>query len=88
MGARAACGTLAGSTSGSWTGSHEEFASSDFSRFVDIFRPSDPHNCLDRCRVGKSRRLYAAHNPGTARGHGHAVAATIGTVANEQSQVR
>ena len=35
MGARAACGTLAGSTSGSWTSTHKD-AASDFSRFVDI----------------------------------------------------
>ena len=33
MGARAASGTLAGSTSGSWTSIHKGAASSDFSRF-------------------------------------------------------
>ena len=48
------------------------------------FRPSDPHDSLDRRGVGQSRRLYGAHNSGIAGGDGHAVGATIGTVALQE----
>ena len=45
------------------------------------FRPSDPHNFLDRRGVGQSRRLYGAHNSGIAGGDGHAAGVTVATVA-------
>jgi hypothetical protein len=51
-------------------------------------RPSGRRDAADPRSSVTSRRLWGAHSPVVAGGHDHAVDATIGTVANQQSHAR
>jgi hypothetical protein len=86
MVARAASGTLAGSTSGSWTSIHKDAASSDFSRFG-----RHPSGCPTRTTLSRPSR--GRTEPSVVRspqfrdrgGHGRAVGGDYRNVAKGAS---